>query len=104
MKKHILIITIIVLSGVLTTASAIDNYTTINKNSNNIEETTKTENMYVVKDYKGRIAVFYNDNQIPKEIFNIYTDSLPQEDAQKIKSGVRLSENELNSFIADYTS
>ena len=64
----------------------------------------KHEKVYVIKDYKGRIAVFYDDNHIPKKIFDIYTDSLPEDDANKIKTGISLTEKELNSVIADYTS
>lgn len=103
MKKHILIITLIVLSGILTTVSAIDNNTAQNKQYLSVEESTE-ENVYVVKDYKGMIAIFYNDNQIPIQIFNIYTDTLPEEDAKKIKSGIKLTSKELESFISDYTS
>ena len=74
-----------------------------NKQYASVEESTE-ENVYVVKDYKGMIAIFYNDNQIPIQIFNIYTDTLPEEDAKKIKAGIKLTSKELESFISDYTS
>ena len=91
------------LTGGLTTTYAIGNYS--NNNYPTIKHSsTEPEIKYVVKDYKGRIAVFYNNNQIPIEIYDIYTDTLPEEDVKKIKAGITLNQKELEGFINDYTS
>ena len=76
-----------------------------NKPNNIIEKTTieTTSVYYILKDYKGRLALFINDNAIPKETYEIFTDSLPTEDAKRLKEGVKAStENELQTMLEDY--
>ncbi|MBE6747781.1 MAG: hypothetical protein E7557_00940 [Ruminococcaceae bacterium] len=77
-----------------------------NKPNNMIENTTETTSVYyILKDYKGRLALFINDNAIPKETYEIFTDSLPTEDAKRLKEGVKAStESELQTMLEDYIS
>lgn len=65
---------------------------------------TKTT-YYVIKEYKGRIALFVNNNELPKETYEIFTSSLPSEDAEKIRKGITVTnENDLQRILEDYTS
>ncbi len=84
----------------------------ISNNSNNKQNQTETETttkvsvtLYVLKDYKGRLALFINDNKIPKETYEIFTSSLPPQDAEKLKTGITVStEAELQLLLEDYIS
>ncbi len=78
-----------------------------NQNMNNITVTVSEKNpqKYILKDYNGRIAVFYIGSETPNEIYEIYTHNLPEIDAQKIKRGIEITGiDNLNKIIADYTS
>lgn len=60
---------------------------------------------YILKDYNGRLAVFYETSDVPNEIFEIYTRSLPKEDGEKLKDGILIiGANELSKVLEDYTS
>ncbi|MBR2876346.1 MAG: BofC C-terminal domain-containing protein, partial [Clostridia bacterium] len=69
-------------------------------------ETTKPQStVYTLKEYNGRVALFINDNKLPKETFEIRTNSLPTGDIEKLKIGIRVtSEKDLQKIIEDYTS
>ena len=104
MKKHILIIALMLITSVLITLFTITKYTPYYTETEFTQETDNYEKTYLIKDYNGQIAVFYEKNNIPLEVYNIFTNSLPGTDAERIKSGIILSENELNDFISEYTS
>ncbi len=78
-----------------------------NKNIDTLITTTseKTIQKYILKDYNGRIAVFYQGSETPNEIFEIYTRTLPPEDAEKIERGIEIDGlDELSEMLTDYTS
>lgn len=79
-----------------------------NNNSNQLEKEIITETKttyYVIKEYNGRIALFVNNNELPKETYEIFTSSLPSEDAEKIRKGITVTnENDLQRILEDYTS
>ncbi|MGN0525978.1 MAG: BofC C-terminal domain-containing protein [Acutalibacteraceae bacterium] len=102
MKKHILIISFILFFSVTILIYSITQ-------TNNISITAKPQNevktQYTLKDYNGRIALFVGDKDIPKEIFNTFTVSLPTEDADNIRKGITVySEKELNELLENYLS
>ena len=102
MKKHYIIITVIILSGILFFVSGTKNpITRVN------QETTKPQHSelnYLLKDYNGRIALFYQNEEKPIEVYDIFTNSLPEKDAQRIKGGITVSTDELNNLLSDYIS
>lgn len=61
--------------------------------------------VYTVADYQGKIAVFKNSEKMPFEIYDSYVFSLPEEDRERLRSGIQTeSESELQRIIEDYTS
>ena len=63
---------------------------------------------YIIGEYEGYIAVFYekyiNDTNI-KEITNIPLESLPQEEQDRIKKGIKITgKEELMKFLESYGS
>ena len=40
----------------------------------------------------------------PVEVYDIFTNSLPEKDAQRIKGGITVSAYELNNILSDYIS
>ncbi len=103
MKKHFVIITLIV---ILCTISVLYNLNKIKTTVTATREITESYNyQYTIKDYKGRIAVFKYGKELPLEIYEIYTDSLPKSDSNKIHSGINITdEKELEKMIEDYIS
>lgn len=102
MKKHIIIITSIFVISTLINVSAIN----ASRNTEKVPVTVieSTEIKYILKDYKGQIALFKLDSETPLKIFEIFTLSLPEEDIGIIKSGIIVSESELKSILEEYTS
>lgn len=102
MKKHVILITIII---ILCTISVLYNIFKIKQTSVATKEITENANYeYTVKDYKGRIAIFKYGKELPLEIFDIYTESLPKIDSIRIKEGINIAdENELQKIIEEYT-
>ncbi len=103
MKKHLFIISALILSSVILITSSTNN----RKEKMNIIKTTnisETERNYILKDYNGRIALFFENDEKPLKIYNIFTDSLPEYDAESLKIGIIVNQNELNNVLSDYIS
>lgn len=65
----------------------------------------RSEKSYVLKEYKGKLAVFKENSDIPLEVFDIFTSALPESDRELLKNGITAkSDSELKKLIADYTS
>lgn len=55
---------------------------------------------YVIKAYHGRVAVFENGSDRPKEILDCPLDSLPPEEMQRLEQGITAAdEKELQRLI-----
>ena len=75
------------------------------KAENGTTITVTTDQKYILKDYNGRIAVFYDGSETPNEIYEIYTRSLPAEDIEKIEKGIIITGiDELAEILEDFTS
>ena len=100
--KKIFIITVVI---ILCTFSVIYNLNKAKTKQVNTKDITDTCNYeYIIKDYKGRIAVYKYGKSLPIEIYDIYTDSLPETDSKKIQKGINITnEKELQKVIEDYT-
>lgn len=60
---------------------------------------------YTLKDYKGKLALFREDAEIPYKIFDVFTSNLPKKDREALKDGIKaVGEKELQKLISDYTS
>ena len=59
--------------------------------------------MYVLRDYNGRIAVFACGEE-PLEVFDIFTSSLPKSEAERVYKGITVEGGEaLQRLIEDFT-
>ncbi len=68
-----------------------------------IEEAADYE--YLLKDYRGRLAVFHRGAADPDLVFDVYIQSLPDYDRGQLKNGVSAKDYaELVNLIEDYTS
>lgn len=103
MKKHIYIIIIILAFALFVSARNLKNTEKAVKASE--EQTTQSDNdYYTLKDYNGRLALFFSEEEKPREIYEILTDSLPETDAKRIKNGITVNADEIEKILADYTS
>lgn len=103
MKKHIIIITSIIVLSTIMNVSAINSSARLTKT----QSVTVSESevlRYVLKDYCGQIALFSEDKEKPIEVYAIYTSSLPTKDAAVIKTGILVTESELQEILEEYTS
>lgn len=68
-------------------------------------ESVTQQEYYILKDYCGKIAVFKGDSSTPEQIYDIFTNTLPEQDITMLTHGIEVkSENELTELINDYTS
>ena len=60
---------------------------------------------YIVKEFKGNIAIFEKGKQDPFKIIEVPVSSLPIEDQNLLASGIEAhDEKELSSILEDYCS
>ena len=60
---------------------------------------------YTMSEYKGKIAVFKNGENVPIDIYDVYVSTLPQHDRTLLEEGIRIeTPEELQRIIEDYTS
>lgn len=95
------VVVIIVICIVIYSITSDDN----SASSLNTTGTQSTEFLYIVSEYKGKVAVYKYDSKTPLEIYDTYTDSLPESDRIYLKQGIEVkSEEELEDLIEDLTS
>lgn len=103
MKKHLFIISSIFILSTIINVSALNDISSLEK-TNKPVVTEKELQQYILKDYNGRIALFVSENETPIEVFEIFTTSLPQQDAALIKKGIHVTTEELKNILEEYTS
>lgn len=102
MKKHIIIIiTILVIS---TSINVFTITRAVNLKESTVTTTKPQEYQYILKDYGGRIAVFEKNNEKPLEVHDIFTSTLPEIDAQNLRKGIKVTAEEIDKFLYEYTS
>ncbi len=82
-------------------------FVTLDKDIENkiIENPYLMEDYYTLSEYKGKIAVFKNQESIPIDIYDVYVSTLPQHDRNLLEKGIRIeTPEELQRLIEDYTS
>lgn len=92
-------------------------FTLLNKQNTNIKNSTATKSLsietsqpieeyqFILKEYKGKLAVFKKDNPEPEITFDVLIDSLPEIDILQLKQGLKIkNQQELNDRIEDFIS
>ncbi len=70
-----------------------------------IENPYLMDDYYTLSEYKGKIAVFKNQESIPIDIYDVYVSTLPQHDRTLLEQGIKIeTPEELQRLIEDYTS
>ncbi len=70
-----------------------------------IENPYLMEDYYTLSEYKGKIAVFKNQESVPIDIYDVYVTTLPQHDRALLENGIHIeTPEELQKLIEDYTS
>ncbi len=101
MKKHILILTLIVSTGFALFGISANN---AKATSQTAETTEVVEKTYILTDYHGRIALFESNNQIPIKVFDVFTSTLPEKDIELITKGIKVNYNEVPKTLEEYLS
>lgn len=66
---------------------------------------TAPEVIYTLSDYNGKLALYRNTQPEPIEVYNIFTDSLPEEEYLRVSVGISATTEEaLQKLIEAYTS
>ena len=70
-----------------------------------VENPYLMEDYYTLSEYKGKIAVFRNQESVPIDIYDVYVTTLPQHDRTLLEKGIHIeTSEELQKLIEDYTS
>ena len=63
----------------------------------------KDETKYFLGEFKGNLAIYQTDNQVPLEVLDVYIESLPERDVERIENGVFADTlNEIMMIAEDY--
>ena len=63
------------------------------------------QEIYILKEYKGLVAVFKEDGEVPIKITQTKVDTLPPYDAQKLDEGIAVEgEEKLREILMDFCS
>jgi hypothetical protein len=73
--------------------------------SSEINAMASRTDVYTVREYEGRIGVFYNDENVPYQQIDVDVTSLPTADQDALRAGIKVySTDKLNQMIEDYES
>ena len=73
--------------------------------SSGTDKNPDSRNLLILKSYNGKVALYENDNATPKNIYDIYIDSLPQADRDQLSAGIEIeSDAQLQSLLEDLDS
>ena len=63
------------------------------------------EDSYVLREYNGKIGVFYLGQELPFDVLDVYLSTLPVADQAQIREGIYADgEEQLRSIMEDYES
>lgn len=73
--------------------------------SSNTSQSDASSDIYIVKDYNGKIAVFYEGEEEPIKQIDRGTQSLPKADRDMLARGIKVEgEEKLRRLLEDYNS
>ena len=79
---------------------------TINSANNAIKSETYSStinNIYVIKEYKGSVAVFSGSSDLPVQVLDCKIKNLPPDAAEALATGIKVfGEDELQKYIEAY--
>lgn len=59
---------------------------------------------YTIREWEGQVAVFERDQPFPRQVFDVYVETLPPEIQQQVRQGVPAEdEARLSVLLEDYT-
>ena len=80
-------------------------FVNLNKDVEKYESDNIQQDIFTVKEYEGKIAVFKNDDSKPTTIYDSYISLLPESDRIRLQKGITVDNtNDLQKIIEDYTS
>jgi hypothetical protein len=69
------------------------------------EEKSNQQEIYTIKEYDGKIAVFKNSDKKPFTVYEAYISLLPEQDRHRLQNGIKVNNTtDLQKIIEDYTS
>lgn len=69
------------------------------------QQIPKEDYAYLLKEHKGKLAVFFPGEKQPREIFEVYISTLPEYDQQQLGEGLPVKDyEELLRRLEDYSS
>ncbi len=94
-----------IVASILTTLFSCDNDDNIsNTASTEIQQATDYQT-YIVREYDGMVAVFYNGQDKPVKVTDRYISALPQQDINDLKQGILVdNEENLRKLLEDLCS
>lgn len=99
--KNVLKYGLITIVFIITLLVASLNFAAISKKE--IEPANTTKVYYMLKEFKGKIAVFKGTDSAPIEILDVYIEHLPVFDRQRLQKGIIVdNQAELDRLIEDY--
>lgn len=103
---YIILTGMCIASVIFITSTAVNLKNTREESRSQLPAATETmpESGYLIKEYKGSVAIFTDDNKI-YDILELNINLLSEEDKKSIQNGLYLeNKKELNTFIEDFTS
>lgn len=59
---------------------------------------------YTIGEWEGQVAVFEGDQPFPRQVFDVYVETLPPEQQQQVRQGVPAEDDaRLSVLLEDYT-
>lgn len=96
---------VVVSFAVLTAAIFMPPASGRNINAATASKASDTQTGYWLKEYQGKIGVFENNKKAPQQVLNVYIESLPEEDKELLRSGIKVkTHEELLELIENYAS
>lgn len=93
---------VVLLTATVTTASSEQKQKI---STSETQAVTSAAETYTLKDYNGRIALYVDQDTKPTEIYNIFTNSLPEADITELRHGISVhTRQELEKLLEDYIS
>ena len=70
-----------------------------------VSTSASTTAQRVLRSWEGKLALFTGDGTTPDEVYDVYIQSLPPEEQDRLNQGIVIhTDEELASWLEDYTS
>lgn len=73
--------------------------------SESIDTSDEIEEIWLLRSYEGKVALFTSTDDLPEVIYPIYVNTLPSYDQDLLRDGIYLDDVEqVSQYIADFES